>query len=62
MKWIFLTACGCSLLFTAGCMSSREEWCGHANNARFGGVAEGSTAVVAWAPAGANRPPKIIAR
>jgi len=57
MKWILLTACGCSLLFTAGCMSASGEWRGHANNARFGGVAEGPPAVVVWAPVRANRPP-----
>jgi len=37
MKWILLSACGCSLLFTTGCLTSNAEWRGHTNNERFGG-------------------------
>jgi hypothetical protein len=62
MKWILLSAGICSLLFTTGCLSSREEWRGHANNARFGGFTEGPPVVVVWAPAGAVHPLVIIAR
>jgi len=37
MKWILLSVCGGSLLFTTGCLSSDAEWRGHTNNERFGG-------------------------
>jgi len=62
MKWILLSVCGCALLATTGCLSSREEWRGHANNARFGGFTIGPPAVEMWTPAGEVRPPEIIAR
>ena len=35
MKWILLAACGCSLFLTAGCVSSHEEWRGHAINVLY---------------------------
>jgi hypothetical protein len=62
MKWILLAACGCLLIFTTGCLSSREEWRGHANNANFGGMALGPPALVVWAPVAATHPQGTIAR
>jgi hypothetical protein len=62
MKWILLSACGCALFCTTGCVSSREEWRGHVNNARYGGFAAGPSAVEVWAPVGEVRPLEIIAR
>jgi hypothetical protein len=62
MKFILLSACGCALLVTTGCLSSREEWRGHVNNARFGGFTAGPPTVVVWAPVGEARPPEIIAK
>jgi hypothetical protein len=35
MKWILLSVCGCPLLFTTGCLSSSEEWRGHAVNVLY---------------------------
>jgi hypothetical protein len=62
MKWIFLSACGCLLFFTSGCLSSGEEWRGHANNARLGGIALGPSAIEVWSSTDPARPPEIIAR
>ncbi len=62
MKWIRLIACGCSLLCTTGCLSSSEEWRGHANNARFGGFAVETPAVEGFAPVGEAQAPVIVAR
>jgi len=61
MKWILLSACACSLLFTTGCLYSHEEWRGHANNARFGGITVEPVVVVST-PLGAARSVKIIAQ
>jgi len=62
MKSILLFVCCGSLFFITGCLSSNEEWRGHANNAHFGGFTEGPTAVVVWAPVAAVRPQIITAR
>jgi hypothetical protein len=62
MKWILLSACGCSLLFTTGCLASRAEWRGHGNNARFGGFMTETPVVEVFAPVGEARAPVIIAR
>jgi hypothetical protein len=61
MKWILLSACGCSLLLTTGCLSSSEEWRGHANNARFGGFTMETPPVEVVDPTGAARTPIIQA-
>jgi len=60
MKWILLFAC--ALLFTSGCFSSREEWRGHVNNARFGGITAGLPAVEVRAPAGQAGPQEVTGR
>jgi hypothetical protein len=63
MKWILLSACGCLLLFTTGCMSSSEEWRGHANNARFGGFTMETPAARVVTPVGDEaRAPVIVSR
>jgi hypothetical protein len=62
MKWILLSACFCSLLFTTGCLSSSEEWRGHANNARFGGFTMAAPADQMIAPVGEARASVIVAR
>jgi hypothetical protein len=62
MKWLLLSVCGGFLLFTTGCLYSQEEWRGHANNARFGGVATGPSAVEVWTTGGATRPPRNLAQ
>ena len=62
MKWTLLSAFACALLFTTGCLSSREEWRGHADNALFGGIPPGPQAVVVWAPVRSMRPADIIVR
>jgi hypothetical protein len=59
MKWILLSACACSLFFTTGCLSSHQEWRGHANNASFGGFTA-EPAIVVWTSSGAVRSAKII--
>jgi hypothetical protein len=63
MKFILLLACGCSLLFATGCLYSSQEWRGHANNARFGGIALGGPPPVELrTTVGAVRPQGIVTR
>jgi len=50
MKLILLLACGGCLLFTTGCLSSREEWLGHERNARCVAAMTLSPSVQVYAP------------
>jgi len=62
MKWILLSACGCALLFTTGCLSSSEEWRGHANNMRFGGYMKETPVVEVFDPVIEVRTPVVLGR
>jgi hypothetical protein len=61
MKWILLCACGCSLLFTTGCLSSSQEWRGHENNMRFGGFTTATPTIKVFAAADEARTPVMLA-
>ena len=60
MKLILILACGGSLLFTTGCLSSREEWLGHERNARCVAAMTQSPSVQVYAPVGVVTPPASI--
>jgi hypothetical protein len=62
MKSLLLFACGCALLANTGCLSSHEEWRGHANNAYYGGLTTDSPTVEVPVPAASMRPQQIITR
>jgi hypothetical protein len=61
MKLTLLSVFVGSLVFTTGCLSSSEEWRGHANNAAFGGITP-EPAVVMGAPARPAHPADLNAR
>jgi len=62
MKKVLLLASIMSLLATTGCVSSSQEWRGHANNARFGGFTEEFTPAVTWAPRSEMHPPEMTSK
>ena len=62
MKKILLLAGVISLLTTTGCLSSREEWRGHANNARYVEDMAGPPAIEVHARVGEARPPETTVR
>ena len=62
MKIILLLICGLSLVSTTGCITSHEEWRGHASNERLVECIAGPPAVAVSVPAVEARPPEIIGR
>jgi hypothetical protein len=62
MKIILLLICGLFLVSSTGCITSHEEWLGHARNERLVECIAGPPVVAGSVPVVEVRPPETIGR